>query len=254
MELARSFVSEWLKTRKSTASWLCLAGGFFVPFIFLLGMLINKTCMNAYSPEFNIWTKYANQLWEGMAVFLLPMGIILATSLITQIEFRNNSWKQLHSTPQSLTTIFVAKLLVIILMTVKFFVFFNIGIIVSGIIPCLIYDRSWPRESIPYLEFAKTNAHFFLSCLPIIALQYALSLRFKNFLLPLGIGIFALIGTLIANSWKYIFLSPYSYGMFIVKGKYSFPLSLRLSTIELISFATFLLLAYVLYKTNKIKG
>jgi len=254
MEIYRSFISEWLKTQKSTASWLCLAGGFFVPLIFLIGMLVNKSSINSYGPEINIWTKFSMQLWQGMAVFLLPMGIILATSLITQLEFRNNSWKQLHTTPQSLTTIFISKLLVILLMTVKFFVFFNIGIIVSGIIPCLIFDGSFPKEGIPTIEFAKTNGRFFLSCIPIIAIQYAISLRFKNFLLPLGIGIFGLIGTLIANKWKYIFLSPYSYGLFIMNGKTKFPIDISLPTIEIVSFVVLITLAYILYLSNKVKG
>lgn len=62
-------------------------------------------------------------IFSGMAIdgsFLLPMGLILATSLITQMEFRNNTWKQLHTTPQKYSTIFTAKFIVIIGLTLQF--------------------------------------------------------------------------------------------------------------------------------------
>jgi lipoprotein signal peptidase len=39
MQLINSIKSEWLKTRKSAASWLCLIGGLFIPLIFLIGFL-----------------------------------------------------------------------------------------------------------------------------------------------------------------------------------------------------------------------
>ena len=47
--------------------------------------------------------------------------------------------------------------------------------------------------------------------MPVLALQYLISLKYKNFLVPVGIGLGILIGTLIGLSWEYIYLSPYSF-------------------------------------------
>ncbi len=139
MNFIHSLQSEWLKTKRSAASWLCIIGGFFIPFIYLIAFLKNNTSINKY-PD-HIWETHFNELWHNMAIFLLPMGVILASSLITQMEFKNNTWKQLHASPQSYPTIFLSKYSVIFLMTVKFFLFFNIGLILSGLIPCS--NRGW---------------------------------------------------------------------------------------------------------------
>ena len=95
---------------------------FFIPLIYFIGFLKDKSSINDY--KLDIWQKLFNQSWQNMAAFLLPMGVILASSLITQIEYKNNTWKQLHATPQTYTNIFIAKFSVIILMTIKFFIFF----------------------------------------------------------------------------------------------------------------------------------
>jgi hypothetical protein len=133
------------------------------------------------SPDF--WNILWKQSWEAMATFFLPMGVILATALITQIEYKNNTWKQLHTTPQKFITIYFAKLAVIVVMMAGLFALFNVGIYLSGVIPALLYGSvSYPTAPIPFLLFLKENIKFFIDCLPILALQYLISLRFKNFL------------------------------------------------------------------------
>ncbi|MFA7272711.1 MAG: ABC transporter permease [Crocinitomicaceae bacterium] len=249
MVFLNSLSSEWLKTKRSAASWLCIIGGFFIPLISMLGFFYQKTSINAL-PD-HIWQKHFNDLWHNMAVFLLPMGLILAASLITQIEYKNNTWKQVHATPQSFTTIFFSKFSVIVLMTMKFFLFFNIGILLSGIIPCLIYDGHWPKEAIPYWGFLKGNGKFLITCLPLLAIQYLISLQFKNFLVPVGIGLMGLIGSLIGMTWSKIFISPYAYSIFIV-----FPLQrdFNIYAYAIVYFLLIMTAAYLLYYFKREKG
>ncbi|CAN5295555.1 hypothetical protein BH09BAC5_BH09BAC5_04420 [soil metagenome] len=218
MKFIYSLQSEWLKTKRSAASWLCLAGGFFVPLIYFIAFLKNQNSINDAYPFVNIWKSHFLQMWQNMAVFLLPMGVILASSLITQMEFKNNTWKQLNTTPQSYATIFLAKFSVIVLMILKFFLFFNFGIFFTAIVPCLIFDHHFPIMPVPVLFFLKVNAKIFLACMPIIAIQYLISLKFKNFLVAIGVGLLGLIGSLIGLGWKYIYLSPYSYTAQLVAG------------------------------------
>ena len=253
--LLHSIHSEWLKTRKSAASWLCLTGSLFLPLMFLIGFLKDHTSINAYGHESNIWKIYFFQIWKFMAIALLPIGVILSSSLITQLEYANNGWKQLHSTPQHFSTIFLAKLSGIVLMTLKFFMYFTAGLLISATIPCLLFDHQWPREKLPLKFLLEANTKIFITCLPVIAIQYLISLRFRNFLVPIGAGILGLVGSLILiKTWKYAYLSPFSYTPMIFIGDKDMLLRVNIFLLSGIYFFALTLISYILYLTAKEKG
>lgn len=214
--MIRSFIhcfkSEWLKTRRTTAFWLVVSGGLFIPAILIAIRIINSNELVAIYKSNFFWENLFSKSWQIMAVFLLPMGVILSTSLLTQIEYRNNTWKQLHTTPQRYSLIFVTKLTVILVMMLQFFVLFNLGIYLSGIIPALFYNNiHFSAQPIPYMRFLKINVQFFIDCLPIVALQLLIALQFKNFMISLGAGIGLLVASMFAVQWKYGYTIPYTY-------------------------------------------
>jgi lantibiotic transport system permease protein len=254
-----SFQSEWLKSRRSLTSWLVIIGGFFLPVIFLIGRIVysEKTAAESASPEF--WQNLSSQCWQLMAIFLLPMGIILATSLITQIEFRNNTWKQVHTTPQSYSVIFWGKLTVIIVMLLQFFILFNIGIFLAGAIPALLFSSvDYPPQPFPFRYFLENNLRFFTASLPIVGMQYLISLQFRNFFVPLGAGIGLLLASLTVLEWEYGYLLPYSYSpynFFILRGADMKALAgTDLEWYALGYFALFIVVSFVLYIAKKDKG
>jgi len=259
MNFIHSLQSEWLKKKRSLASWLVWLGAFFTPSIVLLSRLKNAPKLTAQYQANDFWIKLWNQSWESMAVFLMPFGLILAVALITQIEYKNNAWKQLHSTPQLYLTIFVAKFVVILIMLVEAIVLFNVGIYLSGVIPALIFNNlPYPAGPIPYLYFLKGNIHFLLDCAPILALQYLISLRFRNFLVPIGTG-FALwflgIGML---SWEYSYLFPYIHStidFLISSGQFHHKVPpINIPLLAVIYFAVFTVAGYFFYVTRDDKG
>ncbi|HEX8250557.1 MAG TPA: ABC transporter permease [Pyrinomonadaceae bacterium] len=260
MTFINSFQSEWLKKKRSLASWLVLVGAFFTPTIILLARIKNADKLSALYVADDFWQKLWNQTWESMAVFLLPVGIILATGLITQIEYKNNAWKQLHTTPQGFTTIFFAKFLVILIMLVEVFVLFNVGIYLSAVIPSMLFSSvPYPSAPIPFMDFLNANCGFFLDCLPILALQYLISLQFKNFLVPVGAGFaiwFLGIGML---AWEYSYILPYNHGtldFLMSSGQFANrkipPINVQL--LAVIYFVAITAASYVLYVTKKEKG
>ena len=256
MNYIHSFQSEWLKTKRSAASWLTLAGGLFIPLVILTDQFTNyKTLAVVYAaPHF--WERHFSRSWQFMAFFLLPVGVILASSLIAQLEFRNNAWKQLLATPQRRSTIFFAKLLVIIVMMLQFFILFTIGIYLSAIIPSLLLKGvAYPAASLPLKSFLQTTGLFFIDCLPIIALQYLLSLKFKNFLVPIGVGLAIFMAALIANSWQYVYVIPYSYCMISfsrIQGRSA--VTLPVHAIAMGYFVLFTIAGYLLFILKKEKG
>lgn len=259
MTFIYSFQSEWLKRRRSLASWLVLVGAFFTPAIILASRIKNHARLAVLNAPEDFWRRLWNQSWESMEVFLLPIGIILATGLVAQIEFKNNTWKQLHTTPQWLTTIFFAKLLVVLLMLVEVFALFNVGVYLSAVVPSLLFANvPRPAAPIPFAEFWRANVNFFVDCLPIVALQFLLSLRFRNFLVPVGAGFavwFLGVGLL---SWEYSYLFPYNHGAinFLTATGHFAGRKLPASTeaLALIYTAAFTLAGWAMYVNRKEKG
>ncbi len=250
------FTAEWLKKRRSFASWLVLAGGFFIPLVNMIIFMVYPKQLLSLHTSGQFWKLLFQHSWQIMAIMLLPMGIVLAVSLITQLEFKNNTWKQLHTTPVSFGTVYFAKLLVLLVMLVQLFILFNIGNYLSVIIPVL-FNRHFPFPNYP-ADFAwllKENAAYFLMCMPMVALQYIISLQYKNFMIPIGAGLVVVVGGLIAISWKYAFTIPSAYtGLYFLQSSKSAPPAHNLFLWSACYFLLFSLLGYWLYISKKEKG
>jgi hypothetical protein len=258
MTFINSFQSEWLKKRRSLASWLVLVGAFFTPAIVLIVRLKNYQALSKINAAEDFWQKLWFTSWESMAIMLLPIGIILATGLITQIEYKNNGWKQLHTTPQSYTTIFFAKLLVILVMVVEVFVLFNVGFYLSAFLPSLIFSSvPLPSAPVPYQFFLASNFSFFIECLPILALQYLISLQYKNFLVPIGAGFAIWVLGVGMLSWSYSYLFPYvhpSIDFLISSGNLKREIPVNMPLLAFAYFVVITIVSYILYVTKNEKG
>jgi hypothetical protein len=246
---ADSFASEWLKKKRTASSLLTVVGSLLVPAMIIIARSDNAEGLTKANQNPHVWETLFARNWLIMASFLLPMGIVLVTSLITQLEFRNNTWKQLCTTPQSDTLIFFAKLAVILVMLLECFVLFNLGIVLSGVIPSLFFKNvSGPAESLPLGSFLAADGWFLLDCLPIVALQYLLSLRFRNFLIPLCGGLGLYVASMVAVHWRYGYTIPYTYCAYNLTGKQGIHYWATGYTIGL------MVLAYILYITRTEKG
>ena len=258
MNFINSFQSEWLKKKRSLASWLVIVGAFFTPTIILLVRLKNYQALPKIYTTEDFWTKLWFTTWESMMILLLPMGIILAAALIAQIEYKNNAWKQLHTTPQAYGTIFFAKLSVILVMMAELFVLFNLGMYLSAIIPSLIFGSvPFPTAPFPIKEFLFGNINFFIECLPILALQYLISLQFKNFLVPIGAGFVIWALGIGMTSWEYSYIFPFNQGVIDFlksSGNLKREISVNLQLLAISYFVIFTTAGYVLYVTKKEKG
>jgi CubicO group peptidase (beta-lactamase class C family) len=207
-----SFQSELLKLRRSPALWLTLIGGLFIPLVIVATRLlyVEKTLLENASD--GVWLKLFNQCWQYMSIMLLPLGITLVASLITQIEFHNNAWKQVFASPQRLSLIFWVKYGVVLLILVLFFLLFNLGVFLTGAVPAVVFQAvPYPQEAFPVADIVKNNARFFVNCLPVLAGQYLLSLHIRNFIVPIGIGFILVVASLIAISWHFGYVIPYTY-------------------------------------------
>ena len=211
MSLAISIRSEAIKAKRSSAFWLSLLGAAFIPFIFLLTYTFKpEHFMPALKSD--PWRIHFIQGWKVLSAFLLPMFIILMCSLITQIEYKNNCWKQVFSSPQTIAEIFFAKFLTIHFMILFCFLLFNLFMILSAVATnTLKSGYSFFSHSIDWVTLSRMTFKTYISILGISAMQYWLSLRFKNFIVPIGIGLGLLITSLVILNWEHIYKIPYAY-------------------------------------------
>jgi hypothetical protein len=254
-----SFQSELLKTKRSLAFWMIVIGGFFTPAIIIVARIVRFSKLPEIYSADKFWDLLWKNAWESMAIFFLPLGAILSTSLIAQIEYKNNTWKQLHTMPLSYTTIFFSKLAVILVLMLQFFVLFNLGIYLAAIVPYLLVGGTpYPSQRLPYESFLRENFLYFVDTLPIVALQYLIALRFKNFLVPVGMGFVFWVGALASLSWKFGYVIPYTYPMYNylkagVETKAVIP-DVNIHVLAVMYFGVITAVSYVLYFTKKEKG
>lgn len=218
MSFAASFRTELIKTKRSATVWLCVLGSGFIPFIFFLTYIIEPG-KNSKKLLVKPWETHIGQGWQALSVFLLPMFVILICSLVVQIEFKNNTWKQVYASPQSYANIFFSKFLSIHMMILFLFLLFNLFLILAAVVPNLLYKQyAFLSNSFNWQKLLLLNLRTYVSILGISAIQYWLSLRFKNFIAPIGIGLAFLIASLIMFNWEHIAKVPYAYPLLTLKG------------------------------------
>jgi hypothetical protein len=257
MSLLISTQSELLKIKRTAAFWVTILGAAFIPTVYFL-LFLGDPAEGLEDHGTQPWTVFFRQAWMILAVVVLPMYTILVSTLVTQIEFRNNTWKQVFASPQSFGNIFFSKFFTIQFMILFFFLLFNTLMILVAVTSNLINpDFLFLKNKIDWEMLVKLNFKTYISILGISAIQYWLSLRFKNFVVPIGIGLGLGIGSLVAwaSKWVYIYKYPYSFPVLTLQGmKPGRPLIENHEWSSIGVFAFFILLGFLDMKMRKEKG
>ena len=221
MNLLISLRSELLKTRRTASLYLTLIGAAVGPVMYLLNVLLDENEIDASEKDpLNAIFKILSDM-NGTALF--PLFVILICTLLPQIEYRNNTWKQVFASPQTKFNVFLAKfmnvhlLMLVFLTATHFFMFLSI-VAINFIKPSLNLFKHPLNGSTVLVNAA--NAYILL--LAVCAIQFWIGLRSRNFIVPIGIG-FALwlTGTIMAVQYKsnLVFYFPYSFHAFPVSTK-----------------------------------
>ena len=117
MNLLISFRSELLKTKRTAAFYLAFVTGTFGLLIYMLDFLTDGV-----SPERRpiIFNEMMTDKFQVAAFLLFPLFIILTCTLLPQIEYKNNAWKQVLASPQQKWMVFVSKFLNVQLFIIVF--------------------------------------------------------------------------------------------------------------------------------------
>jgi hypothetical protein len=221
MKLLTALRAEMLKTKRTASFYFTLIAAALIPAIILLNVLtdggdlaaIRKDGMNA------VFEMGA----ERSYLVFLPMFVILVCTLLPQIEYRNNTWKQVLAAPHSKGTVFLAKFLnvngLILLFLVANLVFLLVVIVVAHFAHPTLNLLSQPLNVTGF--FIRTG-NAYLTVLAMCAFQFWLGLRFRNFITPIAIG-FVLWFTGMMMIFEFdaaiINLFPYSFQVFPILPK-----------------------------------
>jgi len=201
-----------LKTRRCFFGWLIAGAAFFVPLIVLAARMKRSGDLPAIYARTDFWERLWTITWEATAILILPTLLLLVVTLVVHIEERGNAWKQVHATPQRFATLYVAKLVVLLLLLARFLILVILAMTVTGFIPPLVDGRvPFPAVAWPTAIALDRATRYFVDSLPLITFQLLLALRFRTLMTPLGVGgaIWILsVGTL---NTAYSHWIPYSY-------------------------------------------
>jgi hypothetical protein len=183
MNFTTSLRSEFLKIKRTSVIYLMLITAFIIPFVQLFdygwpdpGKTVNG------------WDQFYK---EGFMVFVfvfLPLFFVLASTLLMQIEIKNNAWKQVLASPQSFIHILMAKYTVIQVLALAFLAIYNVYVLMSAVIIDILFGSNLLTYLNRWPELLKLNLMAYGSTIGISALAFWLALRSKNFIAPIAIG------------------------------------------------------------------
>lgn len=188
MNLYLSLRSELLKTRRTSALYLTGAVAALLPLVYLFDYATDDSDAGVLKPD--PWQLYFLEGWKGINFVILTWFTILLCTLLAQIEYRNNTWKQVHASPVPTGHVFFSKFLSVQLLLVLFLVVYNTLMFATAT------SLHFITPVLPFLDhyfdvkgWLVMNGNTYLAVLPISVVQFWLSLRFRNFILPIGIGL-----------------------------------------------------------------
>lgn len=183
----RMLRSEWVKLGKSRL-WLLV---FVSP---MLAALIGYA-YNDVEPA--PWDLTMNMMSAAHAYLFLPLMTGVFAAFVCRYEHVGGGWKQLLSLPVSRTNVYVAKFALTAGLLAATQLLFLAGLLLIGLL------KGFPAP-IPWESIGRSVFGGWVACLPLAALQLAVSTAWSSFAAPMAVNvIFTLPNILVANSEKY---------------------------------------------------
>lgn len=209
LSLKRGISAELFKFRSTFLFWFILLAPAFIPLINLIIFLQRGTEIMERGG-----TAWGNlmQFSTGPSGFLFPFFVFIVALYVNNIEWNSNTWKLIYTQPLSRLTIYFSKLIVFVLMLLFSQVLYGTLLFLVGKIVHLIDPELGFGNSIDLIILFGRSFRTFLAVLGFASIQFLISQRTKNLILPLGVGIAGIISFMIlVQGWEYVIYHPYGY-------------------------------------------
>lgn len=184
--------AEALKLKRSLIVLLILA----IPaMVFLLGVAAIVTN--------NSTDQWSNMAMSGAAIwsfFLLPMTATALTALIAQLEHGSRAWSYTLALPYPKWAVFTAKAVIIIFVMGLISALVGVATLLSGIFAGWIAPETAMQGDLPVALLGGMLFKMWLTSLLVVAIQFAVAMRFESFAVPVVVGILGTFVAVVATS------------------------------------------------------
>lgn len=203
------FYTELIKLKNTFALWLTILGASFMPLLLLSAYLLSVKEF-VPGPAVNPWYEYLLRTFNGSCLFSTGF-ILLIIGLILNVEHKAHSWKHLFTLPVSKAKLYYVKLMfifaTIVVFTILYFVF---AVFIGQFLGIGKPELKFSEFDIPSLYLLKFSLDFCVSIIPLVIIQYWISLRIENLVTSLGLGLLGLLVGLLFKNSPHIIYFPYA--------------------------------------------
>jgi hypothetical protein len=248
MSFLISFRAELIKVKRTAALKLCIVASALLPLLLFLEFFEETPKAKGVA-----WNSFFDEGRQGLNFAFLPLYIILVSTLLLQVEYRDRTWKQVLTSPQKLSNIFFAKFALLQLLIILFLISYNVWQAITGAAIENLYPDLFTGFNLRQLIIPNAQSYFLV--FGISAIQFWLALRFKNFIAPVAIGfmLWVMAPTMIFEmNWQFADKYPYSYSILGVLKKYKANV-VNYQWYSLINAVVFLSIAFIEFNIRKVK-
>ncbi|GAB2949816.1 hypothetical protein GCM10027048_13700 [Hymenobacter coalescens] len=209
VQLRRSLAADVLKLKHTAALWLSVGSG-VLPVVLAFCIYYFKG-HELLRPEQDPWGVYLLKSWQTPAALLLPLFVVLLTSLVLGVENRANAWKHLYAQPIGRLSTFVSKLLIVLGLNALAQLLFLLLLIASGwVLGLLRPGLHFLDHAVPVGAAGRLLLHTYVATLGLLAVQYVAALWSRSFVTPVALGMGSIVTSLILLRWEHIDWVPYA--------------------------------------------
>lgn len=202
---------EILKYKRTYALALAVLAPLFISTLFTLTYFFKGDKLIA--PGTNGFESMLNNNLSTASSVFFPFYIILLAVLIHNVEHKASSLKDLFSFPVSRFNTYLSKwAMAALLISTSLLLYFIFSVFGAWVVS-LKFPELLSLNLPITLFFAKKIAIVAISSLLITAIQFLISLKWSNVIIPFGIGMVGFIsGMVLVRGWKYVHFHPYVQG------------------------------------------
>ena len=253
MSILQSLRSEILKTKRTGPLYLTLGAAAFAPFMSTLDIFLDGIDVDNKA---NILNEMLIKKFQMTGLVALPIFLILVCTLLPQIEYKNNTWKQVLTSPQTKFTVYAAKFINIQLLVVVFLIA-NVLLMLLGVVILHFTEPSLNvlNQPLDGYNVLMARLYTYTGLLAICCFQFWLGLRFRNFIIPIAIGIACwFFGTiLVMQDFDLAAWFPHSFHAYGRFPKYD-PLNNAIGWTSFAFALFFLIIGFLDFRRRSIKG
>lgn len=209
LQLRRSLAADALKLRRTAALRLTLLSGAFpVLLAFLIFFFKGSVILKAGGTP---WPRFISLAWQTAGTLLLPLFVVLLTSLVVNIETKATAWKHLYAQPVGRGAVFLSKLLLILVLNaVALLLFVGLVLGAGAVLGVLRPTLGFQAHPVPVEVVLWMLGRTYVATLGLLAVQYVVSLYWRSFVVPVGVGMGAVVATVALLSWEHADKIPYA--------------------------------------------